>query len=273
MPTISLQTLAATCVRGPTLDMPPVDRFGNATGVGYMHNSFAPKPSINSTYGSSCSIRGGSQLCYQAETLRQLDFPLKTCAYVIDLRCYVPIYFTEAARVALRPDVTIPRVLTLEAKNARGECHFHALFTRPIAAQKASKLAALGFTMEKADLKAFSVIEQKNAIWLYETVRHSNVELMRVPAQAMAQRLMRKSETPLKTRLERLHLAIREDNALREKFGRMPGNQISLNDLYRWVVAAIVLGYLHVDLRERIQPHLPIKLVTREMGKLQETRG
>lgn len=255
---ISLRTLGATCVLGPRLALPEVDYLYNPTGANYDHAAFAPAPSINSSFGRSVNIRGGKPFVFKGELLRKLDFVLKTCPYICDVRCYVPVYFTQTARHHQHPDIKLERVITVEARDAPGRYHLHALLTREIAVSKAEKLAKLGVTFERVDLLAFTPVVYENALQLYQGLRLSNVEALRAQARVIASCLRTSSQALLRVRLERLLKRLDRDAALRTRF---QCEIRDLNDLYRWAYAAIVLGELPVDLTRRIGPHAPISLL------------
>ncbi|WP_146604243.1 hypothetical protein [Cupriavidus phytorum] len=256
---ISLRTLAETCVLGPRLVLPLRDFLGNLTGKNYNHAEFAPAPPFNGTYGETTNLRGGKPFVYCGAGLRKLDFPLKTLAFACDVRCYVPVYLTDAARDRRKPDVTLDRLITVEPKRDRGHYHLHAIHTRRLAPWKVQKLAKLGVSCERLDLSVFSPTAYENAMKFYVGLRLSNIELLRVQAAGIAAILRRSSETPLKKRLERLLMAMEARPDLRATFQCV---RCDLDDLYRWTYAAIVLGYLPVDCDYSVAPHLPIRLLS-----------
>ena len=257
---LSLRTLPNTCVHGSSIILPRNDYLQNVMGTEYDHLEFAPAPSVNSTYGFSGNLRGGKPFCFKGEALRKLDFVLKTCPYIREVRCYVPIYFSDAARKRRIPDLKLDRVITVETKGAPGSYHLHAILTRRVEGRKAEALAALGITSEKADLSSFRPVMYDNAIRLYQGLRLSNVESLGIPAGAIASMLERRSEAPLRVRLERLLTRLQRDPDLYEL---LQCRSCDVNDLFRWTYAAIVLGALPVDLNQPMGPYRPIRLLGR----------
>lgn len=261
---LSLRTLAHVCVHGSSLVLPREDYLQNVMGADYDQSAFAPAPSFNSTYGFSVNIRGGKPFYFKGEALRKLDFVLKTSPYIRDVRCYLPIYLSQAARRTGVPDVKLDRVITIETQDAPGCYHLHAILTRTLGQHKAERVAALGITFEKADLASFRPVEYENAIRLYQGLRLSNVELLRKPAGTIANLLCRRSDVPLHLRLARLLARLRQDRSLVMSFG---WRSCDVNDLFRWAYAAMVLGALPVDLNVPMGPYQPIRLLPRGRGR------
>lgn len=257
---LSLRSLARSCVHGSSLVLPREDYLQNLMGSDYEQSAFAPAPSFNSTYGFSVNIRGGKPFYFKGEALRKLDFVLKTSPYIRDVRCYVPIYFSQATRRTGVPDVKLDRVITIETKDAPGYYHLHAILTRTLSQSKAERLADLGVTFEKADLASFRPVEYENAIRLYQGLRLSNVERLRQPAITIASLLCRRSDVLLHPRLVRLLVRLQQDPNLAASFECKASD---VNDLFRWTYAAMVLGALPVDLNEPMGPYQPLRLLPR----------
>ncbi|MEN7529637.1 hypothetical protein [Cupriavidus sp. DL-D2] len=170
--TIRIATFPDFCVPASDLVCSGRDKLEVPTGSAYDNELFAGAIGKGKeVIRYSSSLRGTRDLLAKTGVAAVLDLMLKTCPYVVEIRCHYPYV------VRNRGDpIIIDRMVTVERRDAPGEAHMHAIMLTPSGIKAAYKrLQQEGVSCELLDPDQFAPIAIANASRIYRWARHRNI--------------------------------------------------------------------------------------------------
>lgn len=230
---LSIHSFPEQCVLGSRIELSERDRLGAKTGAHYKHREHL-RGYVVESMGWFPSVRGRDVSATRGADAWRLAFILLVCPYAIDLRTYVPAFFSDSSRRKGKPDLLLEWVLTVELKARPGVPHLHAIYTEPISEAKLEKVRRLGVTTELLRPDDFPRQVRLNAMWCYVRLLGYQVDAFNDRARALAVYLNRSGAKG--TLRRRLGLARRHVDIVNFE-----------QDKCRIFAAAVLLGYVFVD--------------------------
>jgi hypothetical protein len=205
----------------------------------------------------SSSLRGPRELLAKTPVAALLDLMLKTCPYVVEIRCHYPYLVRNRA-----DPIIIDRMVTVERRDAPGQAHLHAIMLTPSGMKAASKrLEQEGVSCELLDANQFAPIAIANANRIYRWARHRNISdhMTRLDAARFAialyeserRRMQRQISSAPTYRVPTLY-------RLMERLGKRFG--CSTNEAFSRLGAGMILGYVCIAPDHKLSRWIPLCL-------------